>query len=223
MNSIAIPNNPLPYLAVGWVYVEGVNVWDSSTAFDQWLVNELQTCQAMVRGNEYEERRQAVRAMLRTSGYKPSGRNKPAQEYLVQRCMEGASFPRILPAVDILNWMSIRHGIPISMLKQEAFPEGVTIRVGREGESYPFNAGGQVLELEHLILVCGGKNADEPMGSPIKDSMAGKIGPGNENLACFLYVPRQFEETLRPGEIAQDLGAALKEWVGAKSICWGTA
>src|SRR4051812_32854911 len=46
--------------------------------------------------------RGAVRALLRHGGYKPSGRGKPASEYL-QAAMAEARFPSINPLVDVCN------------------------------------------------------------------------------------------------------------------------
>ncbi len=45
------------------------------------------------------------------------------------------------------------------------------------------------IEVEGLIVVCGGNGAEQPLGSPVKDSMAGKIGPADEALSCVIYAP----------------------------------
>src|SRR5687768_11056201 len=96
----------------------------------------------------------AVREMLRRGGFKPSGRNKPASEYLAQAAREGR-FPRINNLVDVNNLVSLESGLPISLLDLSAFGGRAEIRYGAEGEKYVFNPAGQAIELAGLICVCG--------------------------------------------------------------------
>src|SRR4051812_39279694 len=60
----------------------------------------------------------AVRDLLRTGGYKPAGRGKPASEYLAQAAERG-DFPRISHIVDAINLVSFESGLPISLLDSE--------------------------------------------------------------------------------------------------------
>src|SRR6188768_3883643 len=50
--------------------------------------------------------RESVRALLRHGGYKPTGRGKPASEYLVRAAAEG-KLAAINPAVDACNVASL--------------------------------------------------------------------------------------------------------------------
>src|SRR6266550_2411654 len=61
-----------------------------------------------------ETLRGAVRDMLRHGGYKPTGRGKPASEYLVRAASDGALSP-INAAVDACNAVSLHSGLPISV------------------------------------------------------------------------------------------------------------
>ena len=54
----------------------------------------------------------AVRDLLRHGGYKPSGRSKPAAEYLTGALAKG-EFPRINALVDACNVVSLHSGPPI--------------------------------------------------------------------------------------------------------------
>src|SRR3712207_7695492 len=49
----------------------------------------------------------ALPILLRNGGFRPSGRNKPASEYLAQAAREGR-FPRINNLVDVNNLVSLR-------------------------------------------------------------------------------------------------------------------
>jgi DNA/RNA-binding domain of Phe-tRNA-synthetase-like protein len=76
------------------------------------------------------------------------------------------------------------------MLDRQAFGDRMQIRLGKPGESYVFNSVGQELEIENLIVVCGGVNEEKPLGSPVKDSMAGKIDKTVSKIVCILYAPQ---------------------------------
>src|SRR5687767_9011765 len=57
-----------------------------------------------------EALRQSVRDLLRSGGYKPTGRSKPASEYLVRAAEQGA-LRSINAAVDVCNAVSLASGI----------------------------------------------------------------------------------------------------------------
>jgi DNA/RNA-binding domain of Phe-tRNA-synthetase-like protein len=138
-------------------------------------------------------RKEAVRALLRRGGFKPSGRNKPASEYLAQAAREGR-FPLINAPVDINNYLSLKTGIPISLLDLSGFasPEAsisgggfaLVLRYGRAGESYVFNSAGQEIDLAGLVCAC---SAGFPLGNPCKDSVAGKLKDATADAVGILY------------------------------------
>lgn len=185
-----IVDNQLDYLQVAVFEVDLLGHAPSTPEVDAWVDQQCQLAIAEKSTPEWEARREAVRALLRKGGFKPSGRSKPAQEYLA-RCLDEGKFPRVHPAVDCLNVVSATAGIPISMLDREAFKDRLVIRLGKPNERYVFNSVGQELELENLIVVCGGENEEKPLGSPVKDSMAGKIDKTVSKIVCILYAPKE--------------------------------
>jgi DNA/RNA-binding domain of Phe-tRNA-synthetase-like protein len=195
--------------------VDGLSIWAPTTDFDDWVVEQCERASESLKIDpSYEQRHEGVRGMLRRGGYKPSGRNKPAQEYLA-RCLDEGKFPRINPAVDCLNAISVRIGIPISMLDRDAFKDRLQIRLGRPQESYVFNASGQTLELENLVVVCGGDDGEKPLGSPVKDSMAGKIHETVSRIVCILYAPSECVEESALQGWAEELRSAIKRFAVA--------
>src|SRR5687767_15036533 len=56
--------------------------------------------------------REAVRALFRHGGFKPTGRSKPASEYLIRAVSEGV-LSSINLAVDVCNVVSLHSGLPI--------------------------------------------------------------------------------------------------------------
>src|SRR6187402_2265772 len=62
--------------------------------------------------------RGAVRDLLRHGGYKPTGRGKPASEYLIRAVTEG-TLGSINAAVDACNAVSLHSGLPISVVDRD--------------------------------------------------------------------------------------------------------
>ncbi|MEZ5973549.1 MAG: phenylalanine--tRNA ligase beta subunit-related protein [Planctomycetota bacterium] len=134
-----------------------------------------------------EDLRSAMRDLLRHGSYKPTGRGKPASEYLV-RAMEEGGLPVINPAVDILNAVSFVSGIAISVVDLDLCSgESFTVRHGREDEEYVFNASGQTISLRDLLCLC-----DEagPCANAVKDSQRTKTHPGTRRTLQILWSPK---------------------------------
>jgi DNA/RNA-binding domain of Phe-tRNA-synthetase-like protein len=153
------------------------------------LQAQLQELVARRKAEEFPPQsvKDAVRGLLKTGGFKPSGRNKPASEYLAQAAREHR-FPVINNLVDVNNLISLTTGLPISLLDADACGAELLLRYGREGERYVFNAGGQEIDLEGLICSCNA-GTDAPLGNPIKDSLAGKIKDTTTAVIGIMYAP----------------------------------
>lgn len=117
--------------------------------------------------------RAAVRDLLRHGGYKPTGRGKPASEYLLRAASEGALGP-INPAVDACNVVSLHSGLPISVVDLDRARPPLHSGIATKGESYVFNASGQVIDVSGLLCIF---DADGPCAGPVKDSQRTKTTP----------------------------------------------
>jgi DNA/RNA-binding domain of Phe-tRNA-synthetase-like protein len=160
----------------------------------------------------------AVREMLRRGGFKPSGRNKPASEYLAQAAREGR-FPRINNLVDVNNLVSLESRLPVSLLDLEVLGERAEIRYGREGESYVFNPAGQAIELKGLVCVCRVEGETSvPVGNPIKDSMAGKLKEGTRGVVGVIYGSRRAVGESEMAAVVERFGAMLKTYGEAEIV-----
>ena len=122
----------------------------------------------------------AVRRLLRHGGFKPSGRNKPASEYLIKAHAGGFLGP-INAAVDACNLVSLHSGLPISVVDLDRTQGALSIDVVGEG-SYVFNATGQELKLNGLLCLHDGQG---PCANAVKDSQRTKTHDGTRRL---LYV-----------------------------------
>src|SRR5262249_10993853 len=86
--------------------------------------------------------RELVRSLLRHGGFKPTGRSKPASEYLLKAVREGLLSPINL-AVDVCNIVSYHSGLPISVIDLDRGRAPYRVGVAPAGASYVFNASGQ--------------------------------------------------------------------------------
>jgi len=118
-----------------------------------------------------EEVRVAVRALLRHGGYKPSGRGKPASEYLAA-ALAADRFPSINALVDACNVVSLHAGLPISLVDFDRL-SGAALRidVAPPGTTYVFNASGQTIDASGLVALF---DAEGPTGTPVKDAQRTK-------------------------------------------------
>jgi DNA/RNA-binding domain of Phe-tRNA-synthetase-like protein len=156
----------------------------------------------------------AVRDMLRSGGYKPAGRQKPASEYLAQAAREGR-FPSINGPVDCNNILSLETGLPISLLDADAVGDDPLIRICGAGESYVFNASGHEMDLAGLLCAC--KADGSPLGNPVKDSMAGKITDRTTRLAGFIYAPRALYTPTSLAALGERFAGLLIQYCSATS------
>jgi DNA/RNA-binding domain of Phe-tRNA-synthetase-like protein len=169
-------------VCIGWVWAKGCAVTANLDAEVSRAVAE-----APQRAAD-ETAKKAARDMLRFGKYKPTGRGKPASEYLLQAALENA-FPRINALVDLCNIVSLDTLLPISLIDlARAQTSEFVVRRGRAGESYVFNAGGQTVELEDLLLTAKLPD-DAPCANAVKDSLATKLGPEATEVLAIIYAP----------------------------------
>ena len=132
-----------------------------------------------------EEVRKAVRDLLRHGGHKPTGRGKPASEYLVRAAGEGA-LGAINVAVDAGNVVSLHSGLPISVVDLACVRPPLRVRLGGEDERYVFNASGQEISVKGLLCLA---DADGPCANAVKDSQRSKTSPDTTRTLSLLWGP----------------------------------
>ncbi len=130
-----------------------------------------------------DEIRERVRKMLRHGGYKPSGRGKPASEYLL-RAAEGGSLGTINPVVDACNVASLHSGFPVSVVDLDRTRGALSIRLGVAGESYVFNASGQTIDLEGLLVLC---DEEGPSANAVKDAQRTKTNDDTSRTLSIVW------------------------------------
>ncbi|MBA3391500.1 MAG: hypothetical protein H0T89_02595 [Deltaproteobacteria bacterium] len=130
-----------------------------------------------------DEVKQAVRDLLRAGGFKPSGRSKPASEYLIGAVTEGR-FPQINALVDTCNVVSLHAGLPISLVDLDRVTGELAIQIAPAGTSYVFNPSGQLIDASGLLCLCDGEG---PTGTPVKDAQRTKTHDGTRAILAIVW------------------------------------
>lgn len=153
-----------------------------------------------------------VRDALRLHGYKPTGRGKPASEYLA-RAGEQRSLVSINLPVDACNVVSLHSGFPISVIDLDRASPPIRIATATPGQAYVFNPSGQQIRLGGLACLF---DAHGPCASPVKDSQRTKTDPATRHTLSVLWGCRPHEHRARRAvdwyrELLERAGGATAE------------
>jgi DNA/RNA-binding domain of Phe-tRNA-synthetase-like protein len=127
--------------------------------------------------------KKAVRDLLRQGGYRPTGRGKPASEFLLGASAEGP-LNSINLAVDACNGVSLHSGLPISVVDLDRAREPLSIQVAGAEARYVFNASGQTIDLEGLLCLF---DADDPCANAVKDAQRTKTHGGTRRTLSIVW------------------------------------
>jgi len=124
-----------------------------------------------------------VRDMLRFGGYKPTGRGKPASEYLRQ-AVEKDRLSSINIPVDICNVVSLHSGLPISVIDLELASPPLKIGIAPENSQYVFNQTGQTIKLDGLLCLF---DENGPCANAVKDSQRTKTSSKTNKTLSIIW------------------------------------
>jgi DNA/RNA-binding domain of Phe-tRNA-synthetase-like protein len=127
--------------------------------------------------------RESVRALLRHGGFKPTGRSKPAAEYLLKAVRDKLLAPISL-AVVACNAASLHSGLPISVVDLDRTRTPLRVGLAPAGASYVFNAAGQTIDLGGLLCLF---DADGPCANAVKDAQRTKTGPATSRTLSLVW------------------------------------
>ncbi len=127
--------------------------------------------------------RETVRALLRHGGFKPTGRSKPASEYLL-KAVRDKLLSSINLAVDACNIVSFHSGLPISVVDVDKAREPLRVGIATTGMSYVFNASGQTIDLGGLLCLF---DADGPCANAVKDAQRTKTDAATRRTLSLVW------------------------------------
>jgi DNA/RNA-binding domain of Phe-tRNA-synthetase-like protein len=172
-----------------------------------WLL-ELLSLQAAVPLRADDAVRAAVRDLLRHGGFKPTGRSKPASEYLIKAVEEGR-LASINLGVDVCNVVSLHSGLPISVVDRSKAKAPFRLGIAPEGSSYVFNSSGQVIDLGGLLCL---HDAEGPSANAVKDAQRTKTDENTTSTLTVIWGCRRLDGRTRA---TLDWYRALLERAGA--------
>jgi len=175
----------------------------------EWLI-ELLRIDATTPLEKSEDLRTAVRDMLRHGGYKPTGRGKPASEYLVRTAQEGG-LRSINAVVDVCNVVSLHSGFPISVVDAGRAAAPYRIAIAPPGTSYVFNPAGQEIDVSGLVCLF---DAQGPCGNAVKDAQRTKTNDETRATISVIWGCAGFEKQL---ERADEWYRGLLNRLGAET------
>ena len=131
--------------------------------------------------------RKSVRDLLRHGGYKPTGRGKPASEYLI-KAVTGQMLSPINAAVDACNAVSLHSGLPISVVDLAKAQEPFRIAIAPPESNYVFNATGQTIKLDGLLCLF---DTAGPCANAVKDCQRTKTDEATKRTLSVIWGTNQ--------------------------------
>jgi len=214
--SFLLPPGPL---RIGWIEADDVQIGPSSKEYLGLIEKETKH----IREKDFvfpDHLQKGIRSLLKAYGFHPSGRNRPASEFLVKDIQLRGVFNSINNAVDINNHLSLISHLPISILDLEKTGNKIRIRLGREKETYVFNREGQELSLKNLLVISSDDSEDTPFGSPVKDSQKTKIFETTRSLCGVVYTSRNITPTEDLEKLMERFASLLETETKAKRVAW---
>jgi len=167
----------------GVLWFEGAAV----TEHDHRMDAPLAAAEAAVRINPPAETT-AVRTMYKRVGIDPT-KTRPSSEALLRRVRKGDTLPRINSMVDVCNWCSFEFQLPYGLYDAAHIEGDVTLRIGREDESYPGIRKDDVHVGGRIALV----DAVGPFGNPTSDSARTMVTTATTRGLLVVFAPREVD------------------------------
>lgn len=167
--------------------------------------------------NELEEaiekfNREWGRKLYKSFGQDPT-KFRPSSESLWRRIKKGGEFPRVLPAVDAINLLSLINSIPYGLYDLSKIKGNITVRKGKKGEGYQGIRRGWI-NLEGRLLL---EDDEGPFGNPTGDSLRTAVEERTENFLYVIFAPKGFP-SIKANQITME---KLKSWLDVEIIEYG--
>ncbi|MBF0545779.1 MAG: hypothetical protein HQM08_15155 [Candidatus Riflebacteria bacterium] len=212
----SLPPGPLQ---IGIIEADGVRVAPSNSDY----LSEIKNAISPILDPEWiypDSLQKGIRSLLKVYGFHPSGRNRPACEFLAKDLQSRGEFKPINNIVDINNHISMLSFLPISVIDRSKSGENLMIRVGMEGESYIFNKEGQELSLKNLLVIARNGGNSAPLGSPVKDSQETKVFEDSRNIVGIIYSSSSLISSEKLSIWLEKFSSLLKSEAKAERIEW---
>jgi DNA/RNA-binding domain of Phe-tRNA-synthetase-like protein len=189
----------------GALWLDGATVVDRDHRMDA----PLAAAEAAVRIKPPEETT-SVRTMYKRVGIDPT-KTRPSSEALLRRVRKGDPLPRINSMVDVCNWCSFEFQLPYGLYDASHIEGDVTLRLGREGESYPGIRKDDVHVGGRIALA----DAAGPFGNPTSDSARTMVTTATTRALVVVFAPRDLEAK-RLSQVLDATSQRMQEFTGCR-------
>ncbi len=189
----------------GVLWFEGATVVERDHRMD----SPLAAAEAAVRINPPVETT-AVRTMYKRVGIDPT-KTRPSSEALLRRVRKGDTLPRINSMVDVCNWCSFEFQLPYGLYDAAQIQGDVTLRIGREGESYPGIRKDDVHVGGRIALV----DSAGAFGNPTSDSARTMVTTATTRGLLVVFAPREVE-TARLTRVMDVTSERMQQYTGCR-------
>ncbi len=146
-----------------------------------------------------------ARALYRKFGMDPT-KVRPSSEALLRRLKKGEPLPRVNSLVDVANALSVQLQVPVGLYDlDKAVGEELTIRLGREGETYTGIRKDSVNVAGRICIA----DAKGPCGNPTSDSERTMITTDTQRAAWVYFLPVTEDDIDRTAELVTVFGRGL--------------
>jgi DNA/RNA-binding domain of Phe-tRNA-synthetase-like protein len=187
------------------LWFEGATVVERDHRMD----SPLAAAEAAVRINPPVETT-AVRTMYKRVGIDPT-KTRPSSEALLRRVRKGDTLPRINSKVDVCNWCSFEFQLPYGLYDAAQIQGDVTLRIGREGESYPGIRKDDVHVGGRIALV----DTRGPFGNPTSDSARTMVTTATTRALLVVFAPREVD-IARLARVMDTTSERMQQFTGCR-------
>lgn len=187
------------------LWFEGATVVERDHRMD----SPLAAAEAAVRINPPVETT-AVRTMYKRVGIDPT-KTRPSSEALLRRVRKGDTLPRINSMVDVCNWCSFEFQLPYGLYDAAQIHGDVTLRIGREGESYPGIRKDDVHVGGRIALV----DTRGPFGNPTSDSARTMVTTATTRALLVVFAPREVD-VARLARVTDTTSERMQQFTGCR-------
>lgn len=122
------------------------------------------------------------RRLYRNFGVDPT-RHRPSSELLWRRVRKGLDFPRLHPAVDATNLLSLQLQIPFGLYDAERIHGAITAAAGTQNTGYEGIGRGWISLTNKPML----RDEDSPFGNPSADSARTRVTDATRILIHVIF------------------------------------
>lgn len=204
----------LPQFSLGVLHYHGTTVSESPKMLQgriNLFVENLRLEHDLSRLAEMEGIRE-WRACLKQLGTDPA-RYRPSSEALLRRLLQGNPFFWINSAVDVNNFFSVLHALPLGIYDLGLIQGNVVCRTGQADDRYE-GLNGREVSMENKPLLADEQGA---FGSPIVDSKRTCVTDKSRDLLQVVFFHDQLSAS-RKEEILGSVGRMFTEINGGECV-----